>query len=229
MTDGTIYADSGVGILMRAGIANITGGTIISTGTTAGKVGDSEVLVSCNGVVYDEKANYPGGDETGCVKISGTVTVRANGTDVDAVTVIAPEGGNTTTRMEISGGKFSSDVSDYCALGLASSDGDNDGTFEIVTDTSMFQSGNGTQANPFMIMTEGQLKNFAASVNGGATYEGQYIQLGNDIPLTENWSPMGTFSGTFDGQNHSVTGLNIINEPAIPDSSAICPAQQSGS
>ena len=75
----------------------------------------------------------------------------------------------------------------------------------------MFQSGNGTQANPFMIMTEGQLKNFAASVNGGATYEGQYIQLGNDIPLTENWSPMGTFSGTFDGQNHSVTGLNIIN------------------
>ena len=45
MTGGTIYADNGVGILMRAGDANITGGTITATGTGAGYVGDNKNAV----------------------------------------------------------------------------------------------------------------------------------------------------------------------------------------
>ena len=39
--DVDIYADGGVGVLMRAGTAEITGGTITGTGTAAGWVGDN--------------------------------------------------------------------------------------------------------------------------------------------------------------------------------------------
>lgn len=47
ISGGTIYADSGVGVLMRAGDANITGGTIIAAGekTTSGYVGDKKLTL----------------------------------------------------------------------------------------------------------------------------------------------------------------------------------------
>ena len=134
ISDGTIYADGGVGILMRAGNANITGGTIISTGTTTGKVGDNNATVSCNGVVYDESANYPGASESDKVSISGNTNITSEKT-VPAVTVMNNSGSNIK-HMEIVGGSFSSDVDEYFPDGaiLTQEDG------KVIPDTSMEES-----------------------------------------------------------------------------------------
>lgn len=79
------------------------------------------------------------------------------------------------------------------------------------------------------IYTEQDLKKFRDSVNGGNTYKGKTVKLMNDIELNINevWMPIGgvyywkiqkngsglissrRFSGVFDGQNHTVSGLNI--------------------
>lgn len=112
ISGGTIYADGGVGILMRGGTANITGGTIIGSGTVNGRVGDSEIQVACSGIVYDESATYPGMSDSDKISISGDTIVQATGENVPAVNVMI----NASTpkdRAVISGGTFSSDVSKY--------------------------------------------------------------------------------------------------------------------
>ena len=111
ISGGTIYADSGLGVLMRAGDANITGGDIIATGNVSGKVGDAKTMVGSYGVVYDEESNYPGLEDDDIVTISGDASV---GGEVGAVATVPVE--NTTTdRFTISGGTFSSDVSSFVA------------------------------------------------------------------------------------------------------------------
>ena len=88
VTGGTINVEKGCGILMRAGMLNMTGGEIHCTdpsgvaGGFVGKVGDSRVVVPCAALVMDDKANYPGlaNGEFGAV-ISGGVLESADGID----------------------------------------------------------------------------------------------------------------------------------------------------
>ena len=61
-----------------------------------------------------------------------------------------------------------------------------------------------------------QLKEFQSAVNGGNTFDGQTVVLDVDIDMAseENWTPIGNapekkFAGTFDGQNHTISGLKI--------------------
>ncbi|MBR6917823.1 MAG: hypothetical protein IKN38_06525 [Clostridia bacterium] len=59
-----------------------------------------------------------------------------------------------------------------------------------------------------------QFKAFRDEVNGGNTFEGMSIYLSCDLDLSgENWAPIGTndhrFSGTFEGQDHIITGMNV--------------------
>ena len=104
-----------------------------------------------------------------------------------------------------------------------------------------FESGSGTEEDPYIIKTAPQLAYLAQRVNSGRTYEGQYILLVNDIVLNtsdmfatdENgnitgaasgktpteWTAIGNwnsfespFRGTFDGGNHEVKGI-YINKP----------------
>ena len=86
-----------------------------------------------------------------------------------------------------------------------------------------FASGTGTQADPFIIETAEQLAFFANSVNGGTSYEGQFVCLANNIKLNEGtpspesgdndnkWTSIGTannrFKGTFDGKGNVVAGV----------------------
>lgn len=61
------------------------------------------------------------------------------------------------------------------------------------------------------IQNETELTLLATIVNAGNTLEGVTFILDSDISLTNDYTPIGQknypFSGTFDGQNHSVTGL----------------------
>ena len=73
------------------------------------------------------------------------------------------------------------------------------------------------QKTPDLIIgTYGELKAFADSVNGGNTYEGKYIRLDVNVNLggkSNAWTAIGNksnkFKGTFDGNNHVVSGLYI--------------------
>lgn len=116
ISGGTIYAVNGVGVLIRAGTANITGGDVVSTGNSQGHVGDSSVTVPSGALVLDSKSAYPGADADAefMVTISGGELTAAE--SVSAVNQVAPDGDNEIL-ISIIGGTFSSDVSKYCASG----------------------------------------------------------------------------------------------------------------
>ena len=73
----------------------------------------------------------------------------------------------------------------------------------------MFASGDGTQDNPYIIKTEAQLRKFAAATAESTAYSDKYIALDADITLHGEWTPIHSFAGSFDGRNHTVSGLTI--------------------
>lgn len=73
-----------------------------------------------------------------------------------------------------------------------------------------FESGNGTQSDPYIIKIGEQLAYLAQQVNGGTTYAGTYFKLGNSIDLGgHEWTPIGSFKGHFDGNGYSIYGLKV--------------------
>ena len=85
-----------------------------------------------------------------------------------------------------------------------------------------------TSQNKVYIYTAADLAQLATDVNGGNNMSGKTVLLMNDIDLSgyPNWTPIGTFtpnspqanypfSGVFDGQGYSITGLKMSgNEDA---------------
>lgn len=90
-------------------------------------------------------------------------------------------------------------------------------------DDSVFASGSGTQDDPYILKTEQQLRNFAASVNAGESYADQVIRLDSSIALSDTvWTPIGetanvAFAGTFLGAGHAVSNVKIGSETEPSD------------
>ena len=87
----------------------------------------------------------------------------------------------------------------------------------IADDSGIFDSGNGSQKNPYRICTIAQLQAFAKSVNEGMNYKGKYVSLGTNLNLKDvAWEPIGTsdhgkytsFAGIFDGGGYTVSHIN---------------------
>ena len=81
-------------------------------------------------------------------------------------------------------------------------------------DTGIFESGSGTEEDPYILKTEEQLRTFAKSLSSEVTYSGIYVALEDDIDVSsETWIPIGLghydFKGIFDGRDHKITGINI--------------------
>ena len=80
--------------------------------------------------------------------------------------------------------------------------------------TALALSGSGTEADPYLIATADDLAEFRTAVNAG-TAKSSYAKLTDDIELSGQWTPIGTsasaFTGTFDGDGHSITGLAITS------------------
>ena len=78
-------------------------------------------------------------------------------------------------------------------------------------------TGSGTQSDPYKIATEADLEQLCNTVNSTAPqdYDGRYFVLTNDIALTKQWTPIGTktaFKGFFDGQNHTVSRVQVDSQ-----------------
>ena len=97
-----------------------------------------------------------------------------------------------------------------------------------------WHGGSGTQDDPYIISDLEALERFRDSVNGGNTYEGQYVKIELEDGVTAidmsskygatagegetevSWTPIGgesnQFRGTFDGGGYEISGL-YINSP----------------
>ena len=79
---------------------------------------------------------------------------------------------------------------------------------------SIFAGGSGTEGDPYLIATEEQLRDFAASLTSKIDYTGKYVALANDISVSSAaWTPIGgsqyLFNGTFDGRGYTINGLTL--------------------
>ena len=85
-----------------------------------------------------------------------------------------------------------------------------------------FESGTGTQTDPYVIATAEQLAKLAVDVNSGVdsvSHSGEYFVLSDNIDLSAHrWRPIGdgaadrsfhAFLGHFDGKGHTITGLYV--------------------
>ena len=90
----------------------------------------------------------------------------------------------------------------------------------FVSDADVW-SGSGTAAHPFLISNTTQMDALASLVNCGNTYKGIYFRLTQDLAYDgtqNNYTPVGGqsgtdgyryFVGTFDGDGHTISGINI--------------------
>ena len=93
-------------------------------------------------------------------------------------------------------------------------------TFDLQRFDSTFSGGDGTSTDPYIISSAADLQQLANDVNNdGNNYSGKYLKLTADITLDtvedgqSNFTPIGDysnqFSGTFDGDGHTISNLTI--------------------
>ena len=131
VTGGTFNITGGAGIVARAGSVSVSNATINTTGNATGKVGDSRVVVPCSAIVFDSEAAYPALTNTSAISVeSGTFTSEA-----DAISVVKPESEGAVERVAVTGGTFSTDVTEYLAEGkILQKNGD---TYTAVTNSGI--------------------------------------------------------------------------------------------
>jgi hypothetical protein len=82
---------------------------------------------------------------------------------------------------------------------------------------SYFESGNGTETNPYLISTPKQLEYLSLLTGTGIekNFNGKFLKLGDNIALnpSKNFTPIGItaqpFKGTFDGNGYTISGIYI--------------------
>lgn len=108
-----------------------------------------------------------------------------------------------------------------------------DGTIPNANATYAFSGGDGSENDPYTISSAANLAQLSANVKAGTSYDNKYFKLTSDIVLNNNtneweswgttppankWTPIGTssyhFKGTFDGQNHTISGIYINSTTA---------------
>ena len=85
-------------------------------------------------------------------------------------------------------------------------------------------SGSGTSSDPYLISSEQDLQQLATAVNAGESFSGQFFKQTTDIDFADSqifpngFTPIGNyidnrpFSGTYDGDGHSIVRLSVDGE-----------------
>ena len=221
-SSGTLTIDNSVinaktmGVQVCSGSLNISG-----AGTAITVTGDGIAKTENDGAIEDGAAisivNRTGYKGLSNIEVKDG-KFKANGTNA---AVKAYKWENQTesdftqaAKVSISGGTFSSAVDkSLCAEGFIPTK-NADGTYGVKEGADGYvedENGNVT------ISTAEGLFYFAKKANAGNNFAGKTVKLANDIDLNnEKWTPIGSFNdattqfkGTFDGQNHAVTGLKV--------------------
>lgn len=94
-------------------------------------------------------------------------------------------------------------------------------TWDGTTVATAYAGGTGTETDPYIIATAGQLIYLRDKVNSGTSYNGKYFRLDADLDMagktfgdaignTKNYNPR-NFNGHFDGNHHKISNLTIGN------------------
>lgn len=99
--------------------------------------------------------------------------------------------------------------------------------------TPVLANGSGTEADPYQISSVEDWNTFAAAVNGGHDYSGEFVKLTADIgtaadPVTTMvgdlvYAVYYSFKGTFDGDNHTLTFHYNYTEPSSQHLNRVAP------
>lgn len=191
ITGGTVYADNGVGVLLRGGTLDMTDGTVIATGKASGQVGDSTIVQSCYGVQIDGASAYYDSANAKATITGGLVKAGEN---VPALNVVAPG------TMTANGGMFSSDVTEYLGAGRIIKE-NSDGMFVVESD----QVASITGANGEVRKTYSSLSGAFSSVKDGET-----VTLLKDVPAADAQYSVSNKSFTLDLNNYSIDGTRYF-------------------
>lgn len=222
-SSGTLTIDNSVinaktmGVQVCSGSLNISG-----AGTAITVTGDGIAKTENDGAIEDGAAisivNRTGYKGLSNIEVKDG-KLKANGTNAAVKAYkwedqTASAFDNSKNVVAISGGTFSSEVDkSLCADGFIPTKNE-DGTYGVKEGADGYvedENGNVT------ISTAEGLFYFAKKVNAGNNFAGKTVTLANNIDLNnEKWTPIGIygtqatwFKGTFDGQNHAVTGLKV--------------------
>lgn len=221
-SSGTLTIDNSVINAKTMGVQVCSGSLNISGADTAITVSGDGIDKTINdGAIEDGAAisivNRAGYKDLAEIKVEGgKFTAKGDNAAVKAYDW-ANQTENAFTqsdKVSISGGTFSSAVDkSLCADGFIPTQ-NADGTYGVKEGADGYvedENGNVT------ISTAEGLFYFAKKANAGNNFAGKTVKLANDIDLNnEKWTPIGSFNdattqfkGTFDGQNHAVTGLKV--------------------
>ncbi|MBQ3593797.1 MAG: hypothetical protein II981_00095, partial [Bacteroidales bacterium] len=142
-----------------------------------------------------------------------TVNVNTTGKITGAIEVSE----SISNNLNISGGLFTAQIAEaWCADGFFPTEVEIDGNTYYTVHEGLL--GSGTETDPFIIRSLGELKFFRDHVNAGKTTynaEGVHVALAANIDMaTEDWSVnIGddcnkTFDGIFDGKGYTISNLN---------------------
>ena len=196
-------------------------------GTAVGTMADSELLNSL-GKGWEKRENkiVPVFD----IKNLSTGSIECNtfwaytGEEVTVTPTVKDMDGNTVSSENYSvsfspspvkeEGRYTMTVTSNTANGYS---GTLTHQFEVVQNIS----GTGTQEDPYLITSAEDWNLFAKSVGGGIDYSKKYVKLTNDITISTmvgvcDESGDRPFSGTFDGDNHTLTA-NITSTATDDD------------
>lgn len=176
---------------------------------------DSEFYVKTEYQWYQNTENKVEGGQkiSGATKSSYTPDIKEIGTTYYFCKIRAVLSGNA-------GGKGFDIYSDEITTDVVS---------VIVMDAPLPWEGKGTESSPYLIKTASDIEDLRDKVNKeGFSFDDTYFQLAEDITLPDGWKPIGAtkngrvdlqggenlnaFSGTLDGNNHTVT----IPEGGLP-------------
>ncbi len=149
--------------------------------------------------------------------------------DKTSIVKITVENG-TLTDTEILSGEAEGDSYDEAVSKAAEKSLYGDTTTYFAADPVRFAGGEGTEASPYLISNEEQLRYLAESINEDVDWENVWFYLTADIDVSSReWLPIGwavkaeiggravvysayPFRGNFDGGDHTISGLTIGSE-----------------
>jgi hypothetical protein len=83
------------------------------------------------------------------------------------------------------------------------------------TSVSASLAGAGTEADPYLIANGADLAYFAANAVAGASYKLTADIIWANAPTANNWTPVPAFSGTFDGNGHTISGIYCVGTTKV--------------
>lgn len=221
-SSGTLTIDNSVINAQTMGVQVCAGSLNISGAKTAITVSGDGIPKTINDGAIEDGAAISIVNRTGYKGLSeitvkdGKFTAKGTNAAVKAYNWkdLTPSDFTQNDKVSVSGGTFSSAVDEsLCADGFIPTQ-NADGTYGVKEGADGYvedENGNVT------ISTAEGLFYFAKKANAGNNFAGKTVKLANDIDLNnEKWTPIGSFNdattqfkGTFDGQNHAVTGLKV--------------------